>query len=402
MTALARVRHRRMMVMLSINLVALLALASMGYAGYRALRRYEGGKNVSMVVQDLPTTPVGMLATVDDAGELTTVTVFVLEPTARGGVGGSIVSVPVSSDTALGIDNQRVPLTEVYRENGADSLAASVESVLSITIDQYQVATAPEAAKLLAAIAPVKVDFPSDVVDTESGKLVTLFDQGEHSLSAAQVVQALDAAPTGSLERTRRPNVQAIWAGVVASIGDGRTQAPGGQVGSLDSLLQRLFAGPVQARGLATIPLTAKENPEGKDVMTLDRADAVWVFASIAPSSTSAPTTGLVYRVEAPPGYDAQVKYAITLLLYFGYNVQSVWVDSSVPAKPATEVELYDASFKERTAKSDTLFGEIVYVTPKVRISGVDVVLRLGTEYFQHAGDTNGSLPSTTTSTTQA
>ena len=64
MTVLARNRHRRTAVMLAINLLAIVALGGMGYAGYKALRRYEGGKRVDRQEVPLSPTPVGMLATV--------------------------------------------------------------------------------------------------------------------------------------------------------------------------------------------------------------------------------------------------------------------------------------------------------------------------------------------------
>lgn len=174
MTALASTRRRRTAVMLAINLTAIVALGGMGYAGYRALRRYEGGKNVSVPVLPVPRTQVGMLATVDGDDELTTVTVFVLSLPAQGEVGGSIVSVPVSSDTAFGFDGMRIPLTEVYSEGGADSLVLGVESLLSITLDQWQVADPAAAAALLAPLEPVTVDLPAAVTTDDSGAEVTL------------------------------------------------------------------------------------------------------------------------------------------------------------------------------------------------------------------------------------
>lgn len=84
MTVLARNRHRRTAVMLAINLLAIVALGGMGYAGYKALRRYEGGKKVDRQFVPLAPTPVGMLATVDDQDRLTTVTIMVLNPEAQG------------------------------------------------------------------------------------------------------------------------------------------------------------------------------------------------------------------------------------------------------------------------------------------------------------------------------
>ncbi len=59
MTSLAGTRRRRTAVMLAINLTAIVALGGMGYAGYRALRRYEGGKNVQHPCLACPAHPGG-------------------------------------------------------------------------------------------------------------------------------------------------------------------------------------------------------------------------------------------------------------------------------------------------------------------------------------------------------
>jgi len=152
---------------------------------------------------------------------------------------------------------------------------------------------------------------------------------------------------------------------------------------------------------LATIPLGEDEIPEGVDVVALDRADAVMVFASIAPSAMSAATTGLVFRIEAPPGYDAEVKRTIEFLLFFGQNVQSIYVSEEVPVQDVTEIELYDATFEDRIEETQDLLGSVEIVEPEEKIAGVDVVLRLGTDYLE--GDSVGdTLPSTTSTSSTA
>jgi len=99
MTALDSVRRKRTTVMLAVSLAMLMMLAGFGYAGYKALRRYEGAKQVTNESRAIPATPVGLLATVDADNTLTTITLLVLRPD---GVGGSAVTVPVSVDTTLG------------------------------------------------------------------------------------------------------------------------------------------------------------------------------------------------------------------------------------------------------------------------------------------------------------
>ncbi len=91
MTALDSVRRKRTTVMLATSLAMLMMLAGFGYAGYKALRRYEGATQVSNESLPIPATPVGLLATVDDTNRLTTITLLVLRPD---GVGGGSASRP--------------------------------------------------------------------------------------------------------------------------------------------------------------------------------------------------------------------------------------------------------------------------------------------------------------------
>lgn len=395
MTALANVRRRRTILMLTANLLAVVALAGLGYTGVRALQRYQGATKVSVESIKLPVTPVGMLATVDDDDQLTSVSVFVLKAGSQ--VGGSIVSVPVSADSTAGGGDERIPLTEVYASGGADELVLAVESVLSITIDVSSVAAPADASAMLAPVSPLKAALPTDVLATDSGDEVTLFEAGNVSLSGAQAVEVLTATVADQRDAERRGNHEAIWVGVAASVGAGRTVAdltlP---ITTLDTLLDRLFAAPVEARGLPTVPIAAADNPDDKDVDTLVRGDAIFILASVAPASMSAPAPGLVFRVEAPPGYEERVKFAVEVILYLGANVQSVYLGGEV--HEATRYLIDDPRLVEEAESNNALFGVTETLTPDLPIEGIDVILQLGTDFLTSEGD---QMPSTTTSTTE-
>ena len=57
-------------------------------------------------------------------------------------------------------------------------------------------------------------------------------------------------------------------------------------------MIARLFAGPVQTRGLSATPLTGDANPTGADLVEVTRAETLLVFGSIAPGAVSAPRPG--------------------------------------------------------------------------------------------------------------
>ena len=396
MSALPEVRQRRTAIMLVASLLAVVGLAGIGYTGVRALKRYEGATKVSVKSIKLPVTPVGMLATVDAKDQLTSIAIFVLSAGTQ--LGGSIVTVPVSSDSTAGAGDDRVPLTQVYREGGADALSLAVESALSLTIDVSTVAPPAEVLSLLGPVAPLSVNLPDDVRSTGGGGgNDVVIPAGQASLSASQAVRILTFVAVGEHNVDRRRNIDALWAGVASAIGAGKSipdvSAP---IATVADLMGRLFAGHVESRGLPAVPIAAADNPDGKDVETLVRYEAIFVLASVAPASMSAPSTGLVFRIEAPSGYEDRVKFAVRAILFLGGNVVSVYLGSE--SNEATRYYIDDPRLVKEAESNNALFGVTETLTPELPIEGVDVILQLGTDFLNGVGD---ELPSTTTSTTE-
>ncbi|MDO8390037.1 MAG: hypothetical protein Q7V57_06080 [Actinomycetota bacterium] len=397
MTAFDNVRRKRTTVMLAAGLAVLVAVAGLAYVGVKALRRYEGATKVGSDSIRIPSTPVGMLATVNAENRLTSITVMVLPPNS--GLGGSILSLPVSVDSTLSVGPDRTPLSEIYAASGIDELALAVESTLSVTLDVYQVADPAAAEALLAPLAAIPATLPSAVGEEIPAGAVTL--------TPAQAVQVINHVVEGQPDRDRRGNVEAVWAGVATAIGSGillvapadatsTTSSTASTVAvtpitiaSFPELLQRLYSGPVGARALSASPLDASLNPTGKDAEAIERAEAVMVLASIAPRSMSQPAPGLNYRIEAPPGYEQQVVGAVAIILLSGGNVQSVYLNGEVREET---VMLVGDSRLNTAADADGMFGAVVD-EPKIPIEGIDVILQLGTTWL-------AAPPAATTSTT--
>ncbi len=403
MSSLASVRRSRTALMLAASLTVVAAIGGLVYAGALALARYEGGKDRTVDSEPIPVTPVGMLASVDDLDELTGITVWVLHPdeVTDGAVtrtpGGSIVSVPTSTDILGNLDGQRQSLSEAYAEGGAEALLLGVESVLSLTVDQSLVATPNELTELLQPLAPIDVDLPDDVVVTDNGAEVTLYSEGKGSFSAGQMAKLLNAKADGQSDLDRRPNTLAAWQGVVAAIGEGRTDPSAGTPTSLGQIVGQVYAGPADFRGIIATPL-AEPQQSGRDIEQLDRADAVMVFATIAPSNMSAASTGLTFRIDAPPGHGDKVKWAVEALLYLGGNVS--WVYQNGPEQATTKVLLADRSLSDDALGAENLFGtDFEQLEAGTRIEGIDVIIQLGTTFLDDP-TTGIALPSTTTTTT--
>jgi len=394
-TALPGVRRKRTSLILGMNVVALIAVAGLGLMGWTALKHYEGAKKLETAETiPLAITNVGMLALTDDTGRLAGVTLVVSLPGDL--VGGYVLPVPTSIDSTFGTGDERIALTAVFAQEGIEGLALAVEGALSVTLNSSQAVTPAEAEALLAPIGPVPAQLPRDVRDSVDGTAVVLFPTGAAELTAAQVVQVLTAEVAGEPESARRDNINAVWAAVAAAVGAGKTQWVVGTPSlTVADLVTRTFAGTVASQSFPTVPIAAELNPGGLDVEQIDRAEAVMWLAAVAPGSMSAPGTGLSYRIEAPPGYVAQVKAAIDALLQLGANVKSVDFGGPVLAVSAalvnTEGEI------NLVASEDAIFGAVeVSINPQP-IEGIDVVLRLGSEYL--AGVVL-PVPTTSTSTT--
>ena len=130
------------------------------------------------------------------------------------------------------------------------------------------------------------------------------------------------------------------------------------------------------SRGLVARALPAERNPEGLDIEELDRNDTILVFASISPAQMTRPASGLSYRIEAPPGYDQQVRKTIGTLLALGNNVVSV--DLNAEPTPDTTFFIYDPAQAAAEPTENALFGTIKVETPDVALGGVDVTIALG------------------------
>ncbi|MFZ4717938.1 MAG: LCP family protein [Ilumatobacteraceae bacterium] len=401
MSSIASVRRRRTMMMVGASVVVVLALGALLAVGALALARYEGGKDRTVDATPIPVTHVGMLASVDDQDALTGVTMFVTRPPAADGAaagGGSIVPVPVSADVLAGLDGQRQSLAEAYATDGPDGLVLAVESLLSLTVDQFLVADPDQLAEILQPLSPVDVQLPDDVVDTQGGDDVVLYSAGDASLSGKQLSDVLNARRDGQTDADRRPTYSNVWEGIAAAVGEGRTLPSEVAPSNLQQLVDQVYAGPAESRHIAAGPLPAGTVAPDRDVEVLDRGDAVMVFASISPSSMSAPSTGLVFRVEAPPGYEDKVKWTVDALLYLNSNVG--WVFQQGPVQEQTKVLLSDASLSNDALGAENLFGDSfeqgVIEQP---IEGIDVIIQLGTSFLEDP-TTGATLPSTTTTTT--
>ena len=379
MTALADRSRKRTATMLVGTIVVLALVPILAWFGIDAISNSKGGKDAladNLTIQEFPPTPTAALLTTDDAGALTSVTVFALHP---GGVGGSAISVPITADTSFVAEDRR-SLQAVYAEGGIDSTHIALESLLVVTVNFIAEANEQQGAEMLAPLAPITVELPDDVQLGTDDTTPDTIAAGSSALSAEQVAAVMTTGAGDAPESSRRPTLDALWAGIAAAVEDGTGAeqfAAGTQPTAFEDYMARLWAGPVQARGLAATPLESTDEYEVEEVA---RAEALLVFGSIAPGSVSPPAPGLIFRLEAPPGYEAEVQRTIAKLVFLGGNVVSV--DLTRPAQPNTVFIVPDEINRAEAGTTNLIFGDFTFEEPTVRIDGVDLTVVLGTDYL--------------------
>ena len=432
MSAIARRQRLLDRLMVVATLAAVVAVPVLGYTGVRAVLDSTGGRDArgdNLPVQTFPATPAAAWFITDEAGALSALAVLVLDPSRQG---GSLVDLPVNADTGLGPDDRR-GLHEVFAEEGLESAMLGVESLTAVSLAFGFEAGADELAAVLAPLGTLSVELAA-AVDVP-GMSAPLTD-GLAVLDPATVAAVLTepaATSTGGFDGHRQ-NVNAVWTAVAAANGAGSRPAVADPALPVDQaeFLDRFFAGPIGTRPIATNPIddapstsstttttspttttsTTDDTVDGApmtssgsttattgagatsttvdertpsssidELVGVDRADAVFVFASIAPGSMSGPASGLLFRLEAPPGYDPQVKQTVSVLLFLGANVVSV--DTGVQPRTDTVFLVPDEINREKAEVADAIFGNLSFVEPTFRIDGVDVTIVLGTEYLE-------------------
>lgn len=444
MTAMAQRRARRTITAATAALGLVIVAAVLLTVGIVTLSNSQEGEAVGVdtrPIETFPVTPNALLAVTDDAGKLASVVVTTLLPE---GQGGSVVTVPVNADAGSGFGLQRRPLNEAFDPSDPEAFVATVEDMLSITIERSAVVDPAGLEALLEPLGSVQVSLPDAVIDTDAvdtGERVlattvpddtdpdgsdpdgSVPDEGESEivgddgvivtagpqiLETAQAVEVLTAIDDSVPAYDQHFLDVAMWSAIaqlapidvppepVTTDDQGRPVAPD-TVGDLAALL---FSGAVGVRDIAVSPSTATTNPTDADVVVLDRNDSVLVFAQISPSLVSTPNTGSKARVEVLFTDDqlAQTdglyetnadigREMVKLVLFLQGNVVSV--DTSATGVPElTIVEVADpALLEEATNTAELLYGPAEVRVASTVLDGVDLVVTLGRSYLERAVD---------------
>ncbi len=428
MTAIAQRRSRRTIVGAAMAVLLVAMASAMFTIGVVTLSNSKEGEAVGVDDRprvDFPATPNAVLAVTDENGRLASLVVMTLLPD---GQGGSIVTVPVNADSTSGFGLQRRPLDASFDGTDVEALVASVEEMLSITVQRAEVVDAAGLAAMLPQTEPVQIVLPNDVIDTQGGGGV-IATSGPQTFTLSEMTNLLAAIDDDVAVDVSQADDVAVWEALAQSapVSVPPEQVPLDDVGrpvapaSVTELVARLWQGDVAVRDLALVPITTSENPTNEDVVLIDRRDSSLVFAQVSPGLVSTPNTGLKVRIVAnftdeqlattDGAYETSADLLVELigrLLFLSGNVVSV--DSAPTGAPAvTVIEVADErQIQESVDAADAILGQADVVPATTVLEGVDVQITLGMSYLDHElgrgmpADPSPSDSSGTTATTES
>ncbi len=419
MSAVADQRKKRTLIAGVAGLLGFIALPMLSVAAVKTLKNSKEGTNKIANLPDLvliPPTPAGLLAVVDDRGEITAISLLALSPPRSGEVkGGTIIEVPVAARTNLA-DDTVGRLADAYTHGGQTELVETAEGLLGVSMATSLVAGREAMAALLAPYAPVEFDLAADVIDTDgAGVNQVVAPAGHVTADAAMLAEMLTAHQAGHPESDRYGRVGDLWSTLALRVGPGigapvtvssAASATPTTVAAVDPFsdfavfFRTLFAGKVGVYRLNSVPVTdPTANPTGADMVNLIQGEVIMVTATVMPTSVSPLFSSITFYVRSSLGDSRLTLEAVSRLVYQGANVVLVKEDPSVPAPALNTISFIDATDgTQAEAFIKQLGSGYVIAKPDSRIDGVDVVLTLG-EQFRKDADLERLNVATTTVT---
>ena len=396
--------------------VALIAVSAVAVTTLRNSNEGRAPETDDRQVIAYPSTPNAVIGVVDDFDRLTSLAVLTLSPE---GAGGSIVSVPVNADSTNGFGPERLPISrQPFSPGDADheaQLVSELEPLLTLTIQRAVVVGPDELAALIEPFAPLVVDLPEDVVDSDTAGSGIVAEAGEQALDVDEIVDVFTAISVDGESYDHHDVDMAMWSAIAErSVDASGVDLPRDEndrpvdPGSFDEMFGRLFAGDVAARDLAINrdgALTA-DNDDDADFVLVDRRDSLLVFGAISPGLVTRPNEAPSFKlvvaftegqVEAL-GVDADgeqiTKASMTRRfigeLVFGQaNIVAVDLREAPEVVPErTILEVSDERLVDSVrAVSDRFFGEADVVIADTLTEGTDVVVTLGDDFLEQRAE---------------
>lgn len=378
-------------------------------AGNSLLNSTDGNSVDASTVTRIPSTPAALLAVVDTTGLLASLQMVALAP---GGIGGTVVSIPVNSAAVVVKGDAPRRLADAFAAGGLEALVSDVEGLLNVTFTVSAAITADDLAPMLASITAVPVEFDRPVKGLLGGVATDVLPAGKQTIDATQVAKALAAIEPGAAESSRLPLLKSLWVGIGASqrnaVVTATTVAPGQESSTslqstatpdMKSFIDHAMSGQLQVWQFAATPIAQGDaNPNGLDMYSLDRAEIVLVTASVVPSSVSSLLPSINVQVDSPFNNAAITREAVLRLMELGVNIVLVREIVATPSQE-TIAGIADKAMKPEVESYASKLGALKINSQKVPVEGVDLRLTLGLDFeaFVRANPTDGLVNGATT-----
>lgn len=412
MTAIASRRRQRTTWALVCGLIGAFMLPSGLVLATNSLLHSTDGNSVdASKVTRIPSTPASLLAVIDPSGLLASLQMIALAP---GGLGGTVVSIPVNSAAIVAEGEAPRRLSDAFATGGLEALVTDTEGLLNVTFSVSAAVTADDLTSMLSAVSAVPVEFDRPVKGTLGGVATDVLPAGKQSIDASQVAKALAAVEPGAAESARLPLLKSLWVGVGASqrnsvvgatttIETAQTESSSTTVAptpDMKGFIDRVLSGQLQVWQFATTAIPQGDaNPNGLDMYSLDRAEIILVTASVAPSSVSSLNPSINVQIDSPFNDAAITREAVLRFMDLGVNIVLVREITATPTQE-TMASVADAALEAEAAGYATTLGALKVERQKVPVEGVDLRLTLGLDFeaFVRASPSDGFINGTTTS----
>lgn len=356
MTAIpSRQRNRLLAAMLcGIGAAALLPL-SVVYGARSLLNSSSGSRVDDSAALKIPATPAAMLASVNDVNQVTSLTVFVLDPS---GVGGTVISLPVGSRAEqVGTENPR-RVGDSYAVAGLEGLTLEVEGLLDVTFGVAETMNAEQLTTAFAGLPDVQVTFDVPLVNTSvemppppttvrsSATTVVpepivrdneVYPAGTSTLSPSELPIVLLAQRLNEPESVRLPRIKSMWEGVAGAVNgsvvttDSAAATAQQPPQDLTTFMNRVMSGRMQVWQMSYAALTGEDNPAGVDLYALDVFEVRMIMASVAPSSLSVSAELIAVQLDSPFNDANVTRAAVERLSAVGLSVALIREIAEVP-----------------------------------------------------------------------
>jgi hypothetical protein len=339
----------------------------------------------------------GALLVATDGSDVVGLTVFAVSPS---GSGGTVAVIPAGSvATVDGIDHL-TRLAAAFGQGGMDAQVTAAEGMLGVTFSTTQQVDQAGLAALFRPLAPIPVDL-ADAVDLPASAAgpATQLPAGPQELTAEQAAAALFARVPNESEIVRLPNHLAVWNGVVSASRRVAKASPDAVPSDIAGFLAAIGAGANAAVSPTVSPLLdTVSNPDGVDLLQLDKVDLRILMARILPTAASPTGSGLRVRLANHSGDPTALHEATARLQFVGAAVVAIDDSAAPPAKETAA--RYDPSLNpDQLTVLNPAVGEVTATPASRRIDGVDVTIDLGEDFLSFlttAADQSGEAPTTT------